>query len=460
MTVTQSTEPSITRVVRSRSDYPRVLHVGYHPIGAPTNSGLTLGTMFGSWPDSELLQVCTRAHDDAPVRGEVLMTPTVFAPVELGLRTALGWFDSALRKAGANAKSESDGMNNSVQRSGALSVRQRAHLAMSVVNDIRPVWLPPKLRKEVKRFGPQVVHSLLGGVRAMRLSLALSRYLDVPLVPHFMDDWVDNLFTHGQLRGYARSEVERVFAQVLRRAPVCLTIGEDMRREFESRLNRPCVTVGNSVDLDDYRRAGPLPAPSGTELVMRYIGGLHLGRDQVLSVLAEALGRGSIGDREWRLELFVPDYDRGRAGRMADRFRSVVDRGSLAPSEVPATLVSADALVFLESELPGITSFTRLSVSTKVPQYLASGRPVLVMGPPDQASVRTLLRSSLSVYSRSSPSSETLRVSLERLTALAVQTCGSSPGQPDWLLDEFGEYATQERLRAGLAWAAATPVGE
>ena len=90
----------------------------------------------------------------------------------------------------------------------------------------------------------------------MRLSLALSRYLDVPLVPHFMDDWVDNLFTHGQLGGYARSEAERVFAQVLQRAPVCLTIGEDMRREFESRLNRPCVTVGNSVDLDDYRLAG------------------------------------------------------------------------------------------------------------------------------------------------------------------------------------------------------------
>ena len=94
----------------------------------------------------------------------------------------------------------------------------------------------------------------------MRLSLALSRYLDVPLVPHFMDDWVDNLFTHGQLGGYARSQAERVFAQVLQRAPVCLTIGEDMRREFESRLSRPCVTVGNSVDLDDYIRAGQVPA--------------------------------------------------------------------------------------------------------------------------------------------------------------------------------------------------------
>jgi hypothetical protein len=458
--MTQPTEPSTTRVVESQLGYPRVLHVGHHPIGAPTNSGLTLGTMFGSWPDSELLQVCMRAHKDAPLRGEVLMTPAVLAPVEFGLRAALKPYAWARRAAGANVERESDGMNNSVQRLGALSTRQRARLAVGVVNDIGPVWLTPKLRKKVKRFRPQVVHSLLGGVRAMRLSLALSRFLDVPLVPHFMDDWVDNLFAYGQLGGYARSQTERVFAQVLERAPVCLTIGEDMRREFEFRLNRPCVTVGNSVDLDDYSRAGRVPAHQRPKLVMRYVGGLHLGRDQVLSVLAEVLDGESLGDRKWTLELFVPDYDRGRAGRMSERFRSVVYGGSLAPSEVPAKLVTADALVFLESELPGITNFTRLSVSTKVPQYLASGRPLLVLGPPDQASVRTFLRSSLAVYSGSWPSPEALRASLERLTALAAKTRGASSGHAAWLLAEFGEQATQERLRAGLARAAATPLSK
>jgi hypothetical protein len=252
-------------------------------------------------------------------------------------------------------------------------------------------------------------------------------------------------------------QTERVFAQVLERAPICLTIGEDMRREFESRLNRPCLTVGNRVDLDAYDVPTMVPAQQGPELVMRYVGGLHLARDQVLSNLAEVFDGASFDNRRWTLELYVPEYDRGRAGRMAERFRSVVHRGSLVPSAVPATLVTADALVFLESESPGITNFTRLSVSTKVPQYLASGRPVLVMGPPDQASVRTLMRSSLSVHSGASPSPEALGASLEKLTALAVQTGPGSPGRPAWLLAEFGERATQERLRAGLARAAASP---
>ena len=87
-----------------------------------------------------------------------------------------------------------------------------------------------------------------------------------------------------------------------------------MRQEFEARLNRPCITVGDSVDLDDYSRAGQVGARFGPELMLRYVGGLHLGRDQVLSVLAEVLDRDSFGDRKWTLELFVPEHDRGRAG--------------------------------------------------------------------------------------------------------------------------------------------------
>ena len=219
MTVTPHTGPSTPRVVASRLAYPRVLHVGYHPIGAPTNSGLTLGTMFGSWPDSELLQVCTRAHEDAPLRGEVLMMPTVHAPVELGLRAASRSFAWARRTVGVNVEREWDGMNNSVQRSRSAVGQATGPSCRGCGQRHRTRWLTPNLRKEVTRFRPDVVHSLLGGVRAMRLSLALSRYLDVPLVPHFMDDWVDNLFTHGQLGGYARQQAEHVFAQVLQRRP-------------------------------------------------------------------------------------------------------------------------------------------------------------------------------------------------------------------------------------------------
>ena len=87
----------------------------------------------------------------------------------------------------------------------------------------------------------------------MRLVVALSKRLDIPIVPHFMDDWIDNLFADGQLMGYARRAVVRGLEEVLERSPICLTIGDDMQREYSRRLDRPCVAVGNSVDLATYQ---------------------------------------------------------------------------------------------------------------------------------------------------------------------------------------------------------------
>ncbi|GAB3957775.1 hypothetical protein GCM10027614_73890 [Micromonospora vulcania] len=60
---------------------------------------------------------------------------------------------------------------------------------------------------------------------------------------------------------------------------------------------------------------------------------------------------------------------------------------SLASDEVPAALRSADVLVHIESFDQEIRRYTRYSVSTKIPQYLASGRPIFGYGPAEVASM-------------------------------------------------------------------------
>ena len=286
----------------------------------------------------------------------------------------------------------------------------------------------------------------------MRVSLAVSRSLDLPIAPHFMDDWVSNLYTHGELAGAARRETERVVAQVLERSPVLLTIGHDMAEEFATRFQRPCFVAGNSVDVQLYAPEGRAK-PSSHAPVIRYVGGLHLGRDLVLAEVAEVLSRAEPSSTAWRIEIFAPDADRGRALRLADTYPSLHYEGNLTPDRVPAVLRSAGALLFLESAADTLFEFTRLSVSTKVPQYLASGRPILVLGPSRQSSVRALLKSSNSVYGGQSPAPGEL---LESLTELSRKTMSShleDVARADWFVREFGQAATQERLRTGLVSA-------
>ena len=270
-----------------------------------------------------------------------------------------------------------------------------------------------------------------------------------------MDDWVSNLYTHGQLAGAARRETERVVGQVLERSPVLLTIGNDMAEEFAARFGRPCFVAGNSVDVHLYAPKGR-EKPRSDAVVIRYVGGLHLGRDLVLAEVGEILSRAEPGSTAWRIEIFAPDADRGRALRLANTYPNVHYEGDLTPDRVPAALCSAGALLFVESGADNLFEFTRLSVSTKVPQYLASGRPILVLGPSRQSSVRALLRSSNSVYGGQSPAPGELVDSLTQLSRKTTSSDLEDVAQADWFVREFGHAATQERLRTGLVTATET----
>jgi len=216
------------------------------------------------------------------------------------------------------------------------------------------------------------------------------------------------------------------------------------------------VVVGNSVHLDDFRVLNVSRSTPDEPLRMRYVGGLHLGRPDVVHTIAMALdGRTSHG-RAWVLELFVPPADIEIARGLERNLVSVRYGGTLSPNQVAQTLVDADALAFVESPLANISRFTRLSVSTKVPQYLASGRPVLVVGPEDQGSVKTLVRSGAAHFAGDGHD----RVALDRALSgvedsqlMSMQ--GLSPETAAWIQERFGLEPSRERLRLALmesAW--------
>ena len=306
------------------------------------------------------------------------------------------------------------------------------------------------MAKEVEDFGPQVIHSLLGGVRITKFVTALARRLGVPVVPHFMDDWMDNLFTDGQLFGLARREAERSIHRLLLHAPRILTVGSDMNTHYAATLRRPAVVVGNSADFDlfDHLVAQRRPASDGPH-TLRYVGGLHLGRAEVLRAVGRALDGQHVGGRRWQLALNIPPQD-VKAAQLLDReVPSITNEGSLDHAEVPRTIVNSDAVLFLESSDPGITSFTRLSVSTKVPEYLASGRPVLAIGPRDQASIRTLRRAGTAVYGGDGRTEHALSDSMVELSHLVTAPPRDDPERTA-LRQEFGVHETQERLRRAL----------
>jgi len=64
--------------------------------------------------------------------------------------------------------------------------------------------------------------------------------------------------------------------------------------------------------------------------------------------------------------------------------------GFFNTTETLNILYEHDYLIFLESFDIGVKKYTKLSISTKIPEYLCLGKPIIAIGPSDIASINYL----------------------------------------------------------------------
>lgn len=366
---------------------PRVLHIGSHSIGSTNNTGYTLSRIFENWPEDSLKQVILQSEISAGDRFGCLPVPGYVAPVDYVARKFVP------RK---SIFPITDGLNNSIRGRSQASFKAKVKGALSIVNDLSPVYLPKETDRAIRRYSPQVIHSALGGVRVMRFALLLSDKYDIPILPHFMDDWPTQMFGDRQLGGLARLEFDRLFEKVLARSPLLLTISNQMAEEYANRYSRKCVTVGNCLDSS----WGLESSDSRIEhRRLTYAGGIHLGRAAVLAKIGEDLDElNTAFDKSYELKIYAAQRDAPVVNALARKFRSIDYGGSVSQRELPQILQSSGINIFVESCEPEIFDYTRLSMSTKVPEYLAAGRPILAFGPAAQASIATISDSSIGHY--------------------------------------------------------------
>ncbi|GAB1694362.1 glycosyltransferase family 4 protein [Krasilnikovia sp. M28-CT-15] len=365
--------------------FPRVLIVSAEPIGTGAGTGVTLSNLFNGWPTAHLAQLYTTGPEpEAGVCATHLRLPDSSAPIDHFVRRMLGGSTKAL----ASAAPTTAAVPSTGALGGRRAARARVHREMRAVADLSLVRLPAGTAPWLRDFSPQVVYSLLGNVRLMRLAARVAQMCGRSLVPHFMDDWPSTLYTSGEMFGQARRTVSSSLAQVIDRADRGMCISAPMADEYQRRYGIPFTDFANCVDEDGFR--DPATRDSGLpcgELRAVYVGGLHLGRWESLLHIADVLASADLTDVRATLTVHAPAGDLAKHGRALSAHPAVRLGRSLGQAEVADALQAADILVHVESFDEAFARYARLSLSTKIPQYMAAGRPILGYGPPHLASM-------------------------------------------------------------------------
>lgn len=366
-------------------DFPRVLFVTPHAFNKTTGTGITFTNLFSGWPKDRIATV----HDDSfPPSDDICeryfrLTPAEIRRRDLGL--------SALLSRRRHAGSDTPETPASVCRAtpgGSLKVRAR----QALFGDGFPQTgvLTPRLAAWIEAFRPDLVFTIFGGIGMMELVGRIQDRFGVPLVVHFMDDWMSAQFRTGLFAPFQRRHMEALVKHLVERATVRLGICDAMCDAFEHRYGRPFAPFQNTVDVGLRADAGRDPGPVHDPVRVVYAGSVlpHAQLDS-LADCCRAIGRLAESGRRIQLDIYGPESLVAPHRPRLEIHSSVWIHPPLTDDAVFfATLAAADILLMPSNFDDDTIRFIRYSMPTRVPAYLVSGTPILVYGPAHVAQVQ------------------------------------------------------------------------
>jgi len=369
------------------NDYPRVLVVNGVSIRPESASGVTMCHLFAGWPTDRIAQIYGEVEPPDPaICPNCRRMSLADVPLDRVVRKMFGRkLDSVF---GPPSKGLPPGIG-ATSTVGKPPPRNKLRNVSSAWADLLRYRITRDSWAWIEEFRPQVLYSALGSIRMMRLVLRISRRFGLPIVPHIMDDWPS---THYGSTIYTRLPRRIMLSRlraVFRRSPAGMTISDAMAAEFRQRYGIRFEGFMNCVDIP--AECPPPPArAAGEPLRFAFIGGLHYSRWQSLCQIGRALVGLRANGLAAVLDIYAPQDDIAQYGPALREVSSIRVQGNFRTEELPDALLRSDVLVHVESFDEIARRYFRLSLSTKVPLYLASGRPILCYGPEDINTCRYL----------------------------------------------------------------------
>jgi glycosyltransferase involved in cell wall biosynthesis len=364
------------------NNYPKILVIGIDPFNSVNSSGITLSNLFQLWDKERIAQVYM-----SDMKPEAGVCNKFFK-----LNPKVVFFDYYFRKlifrinrmerntANPAAVTLSEENNN---------LRNKIHLNARAIADFSPFFLPSALFKWINEFNPDLIYSALGSARTINLTNTIAARIKKPITPHFMDDWPSTLYTQNELGGLALKIFKKGFNKLISGSNGGLCISELMADEYQKRYQIPFTNFSNCVDDNLFFPPGN---QIGNEFIIMYSGGLHLNRWESLLDISRALEKLNKDGKKIVLKIHCSTNDMNLYAQLFQNLPSTKFEGSLNSDQVINALKGASLLLHVESFQENYVNLTRYSLSTKIPQYMAAGKPILAYGPQSLASIQHILK--------------------------------------------------------------------
>lgn len=367
--------------------YPKVLIVNGEPINSLTATGITMKNLFHNWPKECLAQIHTHAIS---IEGSFTFSDMVTL-LDLNIPKILKKFIIRQKNEFKNVDLSQEFTISKISeiqvKRGIVFLKKIIRGDIYTLLNLLPLKIHVDLYDSCDKFKPDVIYSMLGSIEVMKLALHLSIRLNVPIVPHFMDDWPSTISRNSTFYPLFFPVQRYLLHKIINNAPLVLSICDAMSHEYKRRYNKEVHAFMNCVDFTLFSEQSN--KDDECECIrFGYIGGLHLNRWKSLKDIAISLQEIRNVGINVELVVYAPSGDLDKYGFILSEMQVVKIGGTLNSDEVSDYLQKFDVLIHIESFDEFDRLYTKFSISTKIPQYMASGKPIFAYGPDEVASCR------------------------------------------------------------------------
>lgn len=351
-------------MTRVKEKNRRVLIINEHSLNHNNATAITMRSLWADWSKDSIFELCY-----------VEYTTNVFSLSH-----------SILLNRGVLNKVKNSKAGNTINSSIKNNSTQNITIQGKLLKSLRDTVIAYELTKsghvdktilsQIDVFRPEVIYTLGGSSGVLKCAFKLSIRYNIPIVLHFMDNWIEHMQNeNNMLFKPFRKSLNFWLNKCIERGKLAITISDSMADAYSEIYPQiEFVPLMNAVDVDSLlcKPKNAYKAP----FVFTYAGGLHLDRWKSLLEVGKAIKENDI-DAVLRVYTSsdLQPIENCFIGLPVEFFPAV-DHDCIRE-----LFYESDCLVHTESTNQDYLMYNKYSISTKIPEYLASGRLMLFYGP-------------------------------------------------------------------------------
>lgn len=374
---------------------PRVLIVSHNAFSDTQNNGKTLSAFFNGWDTANLAQIYLTS--DIP---DFSVCKSFFQLNDFDIVKRLVNNKVQGRVIDEKSISKVKIHKDQVTKSFFLKfLRNNIGPGFRFARDL--LWFfsgfkTKKLQVFIEKYNPDVVFfQSSNGVFAFMLVRWICKKYNIPLVMQTTDDYLSKRITFNIFFWIQYFRLVSIYMWAVKYASSVIAIGDEMSAEYSARFGGNFLVAMNAIESPTL----PDNDVNSSRISFLYAGNLGLNRWKVLVLISECLSEiyeetGIHG----QLSLYSLESPEPRILSALHKPPFCSFEGAASTQELHLIKARSDVLLHVEAFDQNSVFVTRLSVSTKIPEYLATGRCIYAVGPENVASIKYIARNNLGFY--------------------------------------------------------------